>query len=454
MYTAGVASLVVLSVPAVHAAELATASRAGAIEAFHRISNNFPDGRWLGPRNRYRTDTVQRLKADSNPTGVVKQKQLADYIAGSVVTHIGDGWGYLGRASQALMLGDVALARHLAYYAELRAAMSLLAAQGIGVFNNKHAVITGPDTVSTNLSGGTHSFVWTAFKWWAESQGSRSVIESFLRPDGTELAKWFSPAPAYSAWVTVAADWITSLGIDLQTVSDDQERRNEASYRPTRIEPGSGVPVVEEVQFLAALWRVLEPSSGGFRTLEMHMLRLLIEKSFRAVEGNKASSTNTKFSQLIDAITGALPDPSASSRIRDFLLRNSDGNDHPVFHHAAVRPSSVGPRDPRGMVGRAALLLSIATACGRQFVNEAGGNLDDLRFWWGNLGSERGLWATPPSATDIEDLWQDFEIVLDDLVDWLGSPPPLNRDSLILEVPAAFSRLGMFEIVAIWGVAA
>ena len=40
------------------------------------------------------------------------------------------------------MAGDPDAARHLGYYAELRATMSILAGDGIGVFQNKHIIVT------------------------------------------------------------------------------------------------------------------------------------------------------------------------------------------------------------------------------------------------------------------------------------------------------------------------
>lgn len=64
-------------------------------------------------------------------------------MAASVIVHCFDGWSYLGRALEAEMAGDPQTAVHLGYYAELRAAMSVLASDEIGVFRNKHAVFTG-----------------------------------------------------------------------------------------------------------------------------------------------------------------------------------------------------------------------------------------------------------------------------------------------------------------------
>src|SRR6266481_5958480 len=58
-------------------------------------------------------------------------QQMADYLALSTCCHALDGWRYLSQASIALMTGARNQALHLAYYAELRAALSILGSSGI-----------------------------------------------------------------------------------------------------------------------------------------------------------------------------------------------------------------------------------------------------------------------------------------------------------------------------------
>ena len=94
----------------------------------------FVERRWIGQRNRYAQDTISTIRAEANPGPLVAPKQLSQYIAASIVLHCSDGWSFFGAAVSSLLHGDPHRARHLAYYAELRAAMSLLAAFGIGVF--------------------------------------------------------------------------------------------------------------------------------------------------------------------------------------------------------------------------------------------------------------------------------------------------------------------------------
>ena len=61
----------------------------------------------------------------------INEPHFREYVAASAPTHLIDGWSYLARAIDALLRGDAPAAVHLGYYAELRAAMSLLAGGGI-----------------------------------------------------------------------------------------------------------------------------------------------------------------------------------------------------------------------------------------------------------------------------------------------------------------------------------
>jgi hypothetical protein len=65
--------------------------------AMHRLQlNNFANGRWLGKRNRYALDTLERIKSDlPSPLHLSPAKrplQISEYLAASVVLHNLDGW--------------------------------------------------------------------------------------------------------------------------------------------------------------------------------------------------------------------------------------------------------------------------------------------------------------------------------------------------------------------------
>ena len=91
--------------------------------------------RWLTARHPY-TNVVAALDSNSS---TIDGGKIAEYIAASIPLHVADGWTFLARAFESIRSGDRNTAVHLAYYAELRAAMSLLASEGVGVFNRVKA---------------------------------------------------------------------------------------------------------------------------------------------------------------------------------------------------------------------------------------------------------------------------------------------------------------------------
>jgi len=61
--------------------------------------------------------------------------QMISLVAACGPNHCLDGWSYLSRSVSALVARDGHSAKHMAYYAQLRAAMSMLAVSGVGIFN-------------------------------------------------------------------------------------------------------------------------------------------------------------------------------------------------------------------------------------------------------------------------------------------------------------------------------
>ena len=100
--------------------------------------------RWLTQSHPY-LDVLRAIR----PPQPIDDKAIAEYVAASAPLHASDGWHYLARAFGAISHGDRNTAIHLAYYAELRAAMAILASEGIGVLNYVHVVVDSSGNAST-----------------------------------------------------------------------------------------------------------------------------------------------------------------------------------------------------------------------------------------------------------------------------------------------------------------
>jgi len=438
-------------------ADLALADPQGVASAFERVAIHLSDGRWLGQRNFYRKDTVQRLKAGIQ-NSALKQRQIAEYVAASVPLHASDGWGYLGRSMHAHLMGDRATATHLAYYAELRAAMTVLAAHGIGVFDRQHFVVTGPFTVEYlgNQAPATHQFTWQALQWWASQSNSWRLIGEGIRPDGVKLEDWIAADPTYATWGAVASGWVSDLGLDLQRVASDQFLRNVASYRPHEIGGSAPFDASAGASFAVSLWRSLEPGKSGFPLLDRHFLRITADRAYRSVSGKRADASSARFQAFVDNLAsvgarGDISDPYFAM-LQSFLLRKSSPFDLRVFRDASNRSDSEDLNHHLYVMSRAAIMLVLASAAARRLISNSSVDREQNAFWWERLGADRGLWRTAPHSDDLLDLWQDIRDEIDIVEDWIEGGSNYSS-SLIESCPRALTRLSQLEIAGIWGLA-
>ena len=134
-------------------------------------------------RNRYMKSPVSVLEGDSKAGNPIHGKELADYLAASAPTHCCDGWAFLGRAVASHLRGDPDTARHLVYYAELRAAMAMLATEGIGYFSRLHFSIDKQQKASIGARTGTHVATWAILEEWAFRNQAADLLGGSLPPE-------------------------------------------------------------------------------------------------------------------------------------------------------------------------------------------------------------------------------------------------------------------------------
>ncbi|MGE0305441.1 MAG: hypothetical protein AB7Q27_06760 [Acidimicrobiia bacterium] len=437
-------------------AQLASADPASVVEAFGQLRRYLQQDRWLGLRNAYATDTVRRIDTDLGTTpSSINDKHLVEYIAASVPIHAIDGWSYLGRALSAHMAGDVFAARHLAYYAELRAAMCLLATQGIGVFNKRHFVVTSRSGAQVVTGGGgTHVFAWDALKWWAATPQASNVIGDVIEPYQVKLRTWLAGATGYAAWAPVAQDWIQNLGVDLNRAANDQRSRNEASYRPTRIRTPRPVNVRRGAEFTIGLWLSLEPTPSGFERLDRHFLRRSFEEAYKSVAGRRPNPAKAHYTAAVDGLLAGnnVTEPRLSF-LRNFLLRGTEPDDLLVLRNASVDSRPTAEDHHLHVLSRATLLLTIASLSARSVIRRATISPEDTRFWWQLVGSDRGVWGSQQPPLNLHDYWEDVQVELDDLQAWLDNGGE-EAASLAVDCSRPLARLAQLELAGLWGIAA
>jgi hypothetical protein len=394
----------------------------GAMEAtINALLQHLRSSEWLAQTNRYAIDTVIRIKADlTNPPSVI-EPDLTQYIAASAPLHLLDGWTFLGRAVDATLRGDADTARHLAYYAELRAAMSLLATEGLGVFDKQHFVVEPPSS-ATLITGArsTHQIVWDLLDEWCKLPKSASLIAEIVTIGGVPLSLWlqrFQPA-AGNALQPIAANWLRAWGLDIQRLRDDRDARNEASYRPTALRQSARVKARECIDTVRDLWRLFEPTGKAeFEIVDTYLLRMCLESIFSSLRGNTTTTTaRRRYRREIDRMISGINSNNEPTTLRKFLLRTQKRIDPPVMILARRTDDVSAPNHHLQVLSRAALLLRISTGACALLLQRGGASFSQMRFWWSEVGATRGCWDKPSRApTDVTDLWADIQSALEEI---------------------------------------
>ena len=352
--------------------------------------------RWLTTNHRYNGDVVQTLGADVQQSTIDGQK-LGEYIASSVPLHLADGWNYFSRAFDACSRGDRGSTYHLAYYAELRAAMSMLAAEGIGIFNNRHVALDGtfqPTVYRKN----THEAAWEILTAWSREPNKAERLLEAIHIESVSLSDWLqSVGVVASARAWVAEEWLNAWSVDLGVYNSDRDRRNETSYRPSRIRLPAAQPVNPFRELSAPLfdsWSELDPEVvGGGAALDVALLgKALILVVERGV---------CNYGSLDDALD--VLEQHLDSNTVD-ALRTERLSATAIFKAAEVVDFQGKPATP--ILARALLMLRLASARASELLSSAGVSKTDLTFWWLPMGKDLGLW-NDHYEDDFLDLWTD-----------------------------------------------
>ncbi|HEY2706413.1 MAG TPA: hypothetical protein VGI95_00030 [Caulobacteraceae bacterium] len=411
-------------------------------------------GRWVGKGNRYGVrGAAEKIAREVKSGGVKDQRQLGQYIVASCALHCSDGWGYLGRAISATIVGDSRRALHLGYYAELRAALSILASAGIGVFNTKHFVISGPGKVTKLKYGrGTHEFVWLALKHWSSLPRSGALFSEIVRPGGIGLDNWLQTIGGSKAVAPQVRRWFLQWGMDIFSLTEDRNARNENSYRPDGIPETVAISCADGLNFVRRFWEAFEPaSSSRFGEIDRSILRVALERAYTGRTGQTPSPTSPAYRRFI---ARAVDQQGYSGQLRSewiaFLLRQSTSQDvEPIRLSSEDADSDMGVL---AVISRAALLLRMASGASSSLLRTVEPDWKRYAFWYDLLGEQRGLWIGKWEGGSFTDLWADVSVTLDDLAVYQDAHLPQTQNSIGVSsvVPNLAGVMGTYERVALW----
>jgi hypothetical protein len=424
---------------------------------FHNLRTNWASNQWLSNGNRYTADCVKQIKKDTGGSKGVSHRHLREYIAASAVPHCMDGWSYLGGAIDAHLRGDADVSRHLGYYAELRAAMAILATEGIGIFNDKHFVVTRNGSCA-RINGQTHQFVWDALEGWALTPQASNLIFSIIRPGSITLGEWLNHFCGGAFRTTLINHWLKQWGLDLQRLRDDRESRNIASYRPTSFTSSRATPVTDALDFVSEFWSICEPTAMiRFPKLDRYLLRESLDLSFRVTHPHKRSRKQAKklfHTQVKMMLYHLTPTDLTADQWEAFLSYSNSSEPSPILEEAKGVVGPTHPNHHRQVLSRATLLLRLAIgACEAKLASLPGVVPAELQFWWSALGEDRSLWDTGNPPAEFRDLWKDILDGMRDIDAWRKGPPSgsISYNTLWREQAIAAGVFGTCERIALWG---
>ncbi|MES1192118.1 MAG: hypothetical protein ABUS47_13695 [Steroidobacter sp.] len=420
------------------------ASRSTIEGYFVGLSNPLRESAWLDTNNRYRVNCVKRVEDDAkwaraHSAGLItkrKHSHLTAYVGASAPTHVVDGWSFLGRAIDCALRGDTYSSAHFAYYAELRAAMALLASEGIGIFSKKHAFVGHGSTAffpTSKANAGTHAVVWPLFRYWSSLPRATELLNNLIQPEQIPLSSWLSAKKIPLSTTAVGKRWLSRWGLDLENALEDHNARNLASYRPSEFRYASSYGASGIADFVSALWKLFEPGvARRFERIERYLLRSAVRKG-GGLESDEIAQVGLTELQ--------------SKEWEEFL--SSEDDPLPLVlseTSSSIEDSTCHLR----MISRAALLLFVASGSARNLLKNANYTSDTISFWWKKHGIDRGLWNPTNVPDDPLDAWEDITLVIDELAAWRSANTRPSVEDLRKSQHQNINELGALELIGIW----
>ncbi len=431
--------------------------------AASQLHTRLADERWLILSNRYLNQAPSKIRAQlgrkqqlTHPAGTPAAAQLAEYVAASTILHCADGWAYLGRAMAAQLRGDIGAARHLAYYAELRAAISLLAGQGLGVFSNIHVILKQSGEVELLAHLPTHRFTWVALEAWTGSTQSGALFGEIIQPADAQLADWLAPLAGPAVTRETGRSYLRDWGVDVARFGDDRDARNDSSYQPRTFLGAVVPPSTRAAEFSRDFWQLFEPDGATrFGLLDRYLLRRTLKQMFKVRTGKNAFDEPQRFTEFFNRALDELQTSETRGQLTDFLVGKSFAEEPPLFAEAKTHSKMDDLEDHLQVIARAALLLRVASGSARQLLREAALGYAEFEWWVRKLAATRALFGDGKELLPaLDSLWGDIDQALVDLDDKLAAGKAETYVDLNQDCARELSMLGGCERIALWGLAA
>lgn len=431
------------------------ASREAVVNGCRSIKNDYlKEELLLVEFNRLASNSIRAVRNHIRNDRVysIPKKHLETYLAASSLVHSINGWGYLARSISSLVSGNKHTSIHLGYYAELRATMSFLASQGVGIFQNQHLAVYSDGSIQKNPGTGrdsTHQFTWSALeKWTNPSAYSDTNLLEIFTVKGKSFKDWsegFHPNAKSSLSNKIIRDWLVSWNFDVKRYKDDREARNEVTYRPQKLlNYEYDIRLDEVIPKLSEFWFAISPLlSDRFSNLDRYLLRKFFTTLHSQIQELLGRRIN--YNRCIENSMDVLG--IADSTLLKFLTYTSPfDQEHSIFDE-----SEKDSLENISVIARALLMLRVSIGTASQNFKEAEVSYDELGFYFESLGVDNGFWSPNHAPSDFDDLWIDIESYIDDLNDWV-----VGNDSNLFNISQNKAQeliyLSQFHRAGLWGI--
>jgi hypothetical protein len=443
------------------------------IDSLERLDTTHSN--WMKLNNCYRIKGEEKLKkAASDPkksTGDPKLKrgdpltnikvdEFSEFLSSTALLQCSDAWSLLGRSAGSLLLGDVTSALHMAYYAELRATMSLLAAEGIYIGVNEALYLNRSNGVAFLSRGGTHQIIWPLLEQWRMSPYCTKLMNAIIEPYGTSLQRWSGTAVSNSGFPTLDKI-VQAASLDQKYLDTDHDLRNMVSYRPANLEfeAEPDLSLGDSIEVITSLWQYLEPGdSTEFPAIDDELLRDTLVAQFMPFsdDNNDSEPLDDNYSKFDWSawIEHNSPNSDLSELNRERLKSvqpNEVRSDSKLLNDAKIDAIEATSwiESARGVLSRALMICRFATGAAESLIDNANVDVDFTRTWINSVSLGRGLSVELQDRENAKDLWSDVQLAIDEVNPMQKS----NRSELRDKVGKYVLSLSLLERVTVWSFA-
>ena len=315
-------------------------------------------------------------------------------LAVDALLHLTEGWRFLSAALSSMLSNAPAQAVHFAYYAELRAAISLLSSHGMRVSNRDNSYLErgGTSKVPSWQTMATHTVVWKLWEAWATTPAAEALLLDQLK-----ILPSVTLGDLKASVGRVAANpTLTRWALDL-AMGNEHTARNQASYETPTARAPLQTMQASDFEFVRDLWALAEPTGFGLR-FEQELVRYLVNAELNddAVAIDEAARTAWR-QRLVADLERTTGTPRAT--LEDFF----DGGTSPSPIFQLAFDSDVKPPN---IIARAFFLLRLATLMPNSAL--ASYPATPAKGWLKDWLEHAGLFD-PSTGTQPEEIWMDFE---------------------------------------------